>query len=153
MTKNSNTNNQWLCLVLGCGDVGFEVASSLKKRGMAAAVVEKDARMVEQLRLATGHDAYWGDFRSPEVLKQAGISRAEAVILTVPDFDTIRQTLEAINRLKKKLRINPAVIVRVEHEIEAFEAKRLGASDVVPSAQTIASAIVEKVRPRKSPVV
>lgn len=38
------------------------------------------------------------------------------------------------------------MIVRVEHEIEAMEAKRLGASDVVPSAQTIANAFVEKVK-------
>ncbi len=78
--------------------------------------------------------------------EQAGISRAEAVIITVPDFDAIKEALQSINRLKKKSRINPAVIVRVEHEIEAFEARRLGASDVVPSAQTIAHAIVEKVK-------
>jgi CPA2 family monovalent cation:H+ antiporter-2 len=146
---NSYMGGQRLHLVLGCGDVGFEVASRLKERGMAVAVVEKDAGKVKELRLAAGHDVYLGDFRRPEVLKQAGISRADAVILTVPDFATIRQALKAINSLKKELGINPAVIVRVVHEIEAEEAKRLGASDVVPSAQTIADALVDKIKPKK----
>ncbi len=151
MTKNSNANNQGLCLVLGCGDVGFEVAGRLKERGLAVAVVEKDARLFEQLRISTEHDAYLGDFRAPDVLKQAGISQVEAVIITVPDLDTIKETLQSINRLKKKLRINPVVIVRVEHEMEEAEVKALGASDVVSSTQTIAHAIVEKVNPRRSP--
>jgi len=139
---NSAKNNRGLSLVLGCGDVGFEVASRLRERGLA--VVEKDADKVEALRLTAGHDAHRGDFRSPEVLKQAGISQAEVVILTVPDFTIIRQTLEAISQLKKELGINPSVIALVRHEMEAVEVKRLGASEVVPLAQTIADAIVNK---------
>ena len=141
---NSAKNNRGLSLVLGCGDVGFEVASRLRERGLAVAVVEKDAGKVEALRLTAGHDAHRGDFRSPEVLKQAGISQAEVVILTVPDFTIIRQTLEAISQLKKELGINPSVIALVRHEMEAVEVKRLGASEVVPLAQTIADAIVNK---------
>ena len=143
---NSKVGGQRLYLVLGCGDVGFEVACRLKERGLRVVVVDKDARIVEHLKLVAGHDAFLGDFCLPEVLKQAGIARAEVVVLAVQEFSTTRKALDAINRLKAELEINPVVIARVGHEMEATEVKLLGASDVVPSAQTIANAIINKVK-------
>ena len=134
-----------LSLVLGCGDVGFEVACRLKERGLRVVVVDKDVRIVEALKWLAGHDAFLGDFCLPEVLKQAGIARAEAVVITIQEFSTTRKALGAIDRLKAELGINPAVIARVGHEMEAMEVKLLGASDAVSSVHAIANAIVGKV--------
>ena len=142
---NSKVGGQGLYLVLGCGDVGFEVACRLKERGLRVVVVDKDARIVEHLKLVAGHYAFLGDFCLPEVLKQAGIARAEVVVLAVQEFSTTRKALDAINRLKAELEINPVVIARVGHEMEATEVKLLGASDVVPSVQVFVDSLLKTV--------
>lgn len=78
MTKgNSNMGVQGLYLVLGCGDIGFTVASRLKCRDVEVAVIERNASKVEELRWH-GYAAFLGDFGSPEVLKSAGIGARES---------------------------------------------------------------------------
>ncbi len=125
-------------LVLGCGDVGFSVASRLKERGAELAVVDRDAKKIEQLK-EMGFSAFVGDFCLPKVLKDAGISRAEVVLLMVPDFRATERALGAINRLKTELKIDPVVVARVLDEAETAEAKRLGTSDALPSSQILAN--------------
>lgn len=44
------------------------------------------------------------------------------------------------------------MIASVGHEIEAVEAKQLGANVAVLSAQTIADALVDKIKPKKQKV-
>ncbi len=125
-------------LLLGCGDVGFSVASRLKNRGAELVVVDKDAKKIELLK-KMGYSAFVGDFFLPNVLKDAGISRAEVALLMVPDFHATERTLGAINRLKAELKIDPVVVARVLDEAETAEAKRLGASDALPSSQILAN--------------
>jgi len=48
-------------LVLGCGDVGFSVASRLKRRGAELVVVDKDAKKIEWFK-KMGYSAVLGDF-------------------------------------------------------------------------------------------
>jgi len=124
--------------VLGCGDVGFSVASRLKERGVELVVVDKDAKKTEQLT-KMGFSTFLGDFCLSEVLKHAGISRAEVVLLMVPDFRATERALGMINRLKIELKIDPVVVTRVLDEAEMVEAKRLGASDALPSSQILAN--------------
>lgn len=124
-------------LVLGCGDVGFAVASRLKCRDVVVAVIERDALKVEELR-GHGYEAFLGDFGSPEVLKSAGIEGAGIVIITVRDFPTIKRTLNAIGQLKNQLGISPLVLALVSDEVEVPEAKRIGADEALPSNQIIA---------------
>ncbi|MBA7501447.1 hypothetical protein ES706_00017 [subsurface metagenome] len=57
---NSNAGGRGLYLVLGCGDVGFGVASRLKCRDVEVAVIERDASKVEALRWH-GYAAFPGD--------------------------------------------------------------------------------------------
>jgi len=125
-------------LVLGCGDVGFSVAGRLKERGVELVVVDRDVKKTEQLK-EMGFSALVGDFCIPKVLKDAGISRAEVVLLMVPDFRATERALGTINRLKTELKIDPVVVTRVLDEAETAEAKRLGASDALPSSQILAN--------------
>ncbi len=133
-----------LYLVLGCGDVGFAVASRLTKRGAEVAVVDRDASKVEQLK-ELGYQAFLGDFSSPDVLRKAGIERAEAVLITARDFSMTKQALKAIKKLEIDLGIKPVVIARVSDEVEVPEAKRLGASDALPSMQILANSLLKVV--------
>ncbi|MBA7617936.1 manganese-dependent inorganic pyrophosphatase [subsurface metagenome] len=125
-------------LVLGCGDVGFSVASRLKKRGVELVVVDKNIEKIELFK-KMGYSAFVGDFCLLNVLKDAGISRAEVILLMVPDFRTTGRALGAINRLKAELKIDPVVVARVLDEAETVEVKRLGASDALPSSQILAN--------------
>jgi len=125
-------------LVLGCGDVGFSVASRLKRRGAELVVVDKDAKKIEWFK-KMGYSAFVGDFCLPDVLKDAGISRAEVVLLMIPDFRLTERALGAINRLKAELKIDPVVVARVLDESETAEVKHLGASDALPSSQILAN--------------
>ncbi|MBA7501431.1 Glutathione-regulated potassium-efflux system protein KefB [subsurface metagenome] len=128
---------QGLYLVLGCGDVGFVVASRLKCRDVEVAVIERDASKVEGLRWH-GYAAFLGDFSSPEVLKGAGIEGAGVVVITVRDFPTIKRALNAISQLKTQRGISPLVLTLVSDEAEVPEAKRLGADEALPSNQILA---------------
>jgi len=87
------------CLVLGCGDVGFAIAGRLKCRGAEVAIIERDADKVKQLKWLLDHTAVLGDFESPEVLRSAGIERAEAVIIAfyqiIADFALRRLELKS----------------------------------------------------------
>ena len=130
-------------LVLGCGDVGFSVASRLKERGVELVVVDKDDKKIEPLT-KMGFSTFMGDFCLSKVLKDAGISRAEVVLLMVPDFRATERTLGTINRLRTELKIDPVVVTRVLDEAETVEAKRLGASDAIPSSQILANFALSK---------
>jgi len=133
-----------LYLVLGCGDVGFAVVNKLKGLGIELAVIDHDAAKVEMLR-ELGYEAIKGDFGSPEVLRKAGIERAEAVLITARDFSATKQALKAIKKLEIDLGIRPVVIARVSEDSEVPEAKRLGASDALQSVQIFANHLLKTV--------
>jgi len=138
-----------LYLVLGCGDVGFAIASKLKCRCTEVAVIERNADKVEALRW-NGYSAFCGDFSSPDELKRAGIGRAEAVIITVRDFPTIERTPKAIGELKVQLGISLLVLALVSHKAEIKEAKRLGADEVLPFNQIITDFMIDRLSKLRS---
>lgn len=129
--------------MLGGGDVGFSVASKLKERGLELVVVDKDPKKIEWFG-KLGFGTFMGDFCLPNVLKEAGISRAEVVLLMVPDFRVTERALGTINSLKVGLGIDPVVVTRVLDEEETVEAKRLGVSDVLPSSQILANFAISR---------
>ena len=135
-------------LVLGCGDLGFEVASRLKEKGMEVVIVDKDEDKIEVLKPT--FRAFAGDFGSPEVLRGAGIGDVGVVIITMPGFSEVERALKAINQAKGKPWVMPLVLALIPHNYTEFEARRLGANDVVPSTQTLADAIVDKLERLKS---
>ena len=146
---NPNVGGRGLCLVLGCGDVGFAVASRLKCRDVEVAVIERDASKVEALRWR-GYAAFPGDFGSPDVLRSAGIGGAGAVIITVRDFPTIKRALNAINQLKAQLGISPLVLTLVSDKVEVPEARRLGADEALPSSQILADFALDRLEELKT---
>lgn len=128
---------------MGCGDVGFSVATELKGRGVEVVIIDKDTKRVDQLK-SMGYNTIVGDFGLPEVLRDAGIIQADMILIMVPDFSTVQHALGAINRLKTELKVDPVVVARVTDEIEIDEAKRLGASDALPSSQLLAKFAIDK---------
>ncbi|MEW6592712.1 MAG: DHH family phosphoesterase [Candidatus Hadarchaeota archaeon] len=128
-------------MILGCGDVGFSVASMLKREDVT--IVDRDARRVEQLR-KMGYQAFVGDFGVQEALKEAGFEKAEMILVLLRDFNSTLTALGSINSLKAELKVDPVVVVRVSDEAEVMEAKRMGASDALPTYQLLAKFAVGK---------
>ena len=111
-------------LVLGRGDVGFAVVSMLRCRATIT-IIERD-------------------FSSTEVLKRAGIERADTVIITVRDFPTTERTLKAISDIKARLGIKPHVLAVVSDEKEVLGAKKLGADEALPYSQVMADFVLAR---------
>jgi len=130
-------------LLLGCGDVGFAIANLLKGRGAELVVVDQSADKVEQLK-GMGYNALVGDFSRPEVLRQGEIDRAEVIMILTSNFQAVERALGAINQLKLELGIDPVIVVRVSDEKEVPEAKRLGATEALPSPEILANFTLQR---------
>lgn len=132
-------------LLLGCGDVGFEVANRMKEEDKEnIRIVEIDSRKVDQLK-ELGFDVFQGDFTEPEVLKEAGIERVEIVLVLTKDSEVAEQALGAINQVKLDLEIDPVVVTRVADSLERPEVRRYGAAKVLPSSEILADSIYRRV--------
>jgi nanoRNase/pAp phosphatase (c-di-AMP/oligoRNAs hydrolase) len=132
-------------LLLGCGDIGFTLASKLKDKGADLTIVEQSASKVDQLK-EMGYDAVKGDFSKPEILKRAGIKRAEVVLILTTDSKATERAIGAVNQLKLELKIDPIVVARVVDVMEAPEVKKLGATEVIPSSEILADFTFKKFR-------
>jgi len=131
-------------LVLGCGDVGFEVASRLREREKVT-VVDKNERSIGILKWA--FPAFVGDFGSPEVLQKAGIKDAQIVIIATSNPFEVRRALEAIHQTKAE----PLVLTLVPHD--EGRVRELGASEVVPVVQTLADVVIDELEKLKNRVL
>ncbi len=104
-------------VLVGWGRVGKLIANALSEQGIAYVVAESNKESVELLR-ATGIPAVWGDATEPEVLIQAHIREARALVIATPETLQVRKMVETASAL------NPAISVVVRsHNVE--EAKRL----------------------------
>jgi nanoRNase/pAp phosphatase (c-di-AMP/oligoRNAs hydrolase) len=133
-------------LVVGCDDFGFSIAEALRSRGMETVVVEGDKARVDHLR-NLGYrekEVVLGDPSSPEVLERAGLERAEVVLIMLPDYPKTEKVLRTINGLRGKLRADPVIVARVLDEACAEDVKALGASDVFPVNQLLATSALER---------
>ena len=79
-------NAQRLAIVAGYGPVGRMVAHQLERAGFEIAIVELNLGTIET-QLGLDKRVVYGDVRDRETLKKAGIERADALILAVPDED------------------------------------------------------------------
>jgi Kef-type K+ transport system membrane component KefB len=114
-------------VIAGFGPVGRAIADRLIVAGVSIVIVELNPSTVErQSRLGKRRIVY-GDVTNPEVLESAGVSRAAAVILTIPDEQT---TLRACRECR---RLNPGAFIAVRTAFLSgmFQATQLGADHVV----------------------
>jgi CPA2 family monovalent cation:H+ antiporter-2 len=91
-------------IITGFGRVGRSVAEALSRREFPFVLVESDDRRVQQARKA-GLPVIYGDASQAVVLGAAGVSRARALLVTVPAFADVRGIVEATRRLQPALPI------------------------------------------------
>lgn len=135
-------------LVIGGGKVGRATAKSLKARGVAVHVVEKN-RNLEAKIAGIPDQVFIGDAADREVLERAGIANAPSILLTTHD-DAMNVYLTVYCR-----RLNPEarILTRVTHQRNVEAIQRAGADFVLSYASLGVQAIFAIIRGRDATVL
>lgn len=123
-------------IIAGYGPVGRCVAEQLDKTGIDYTIVDINPKTVEtQVRL--GKRAVYGDITNPAVLESAGIHRAEALILTIPDEEAALRACYVARRLAPDV----LIVARTNYLSKGMLATELGADHVTVEELATAEAM------------
>lgn len=133
-------------LVMGGGTVGQAATEALKKRGVPVHLVERDPTVARRME-GVADKVFVGDAANRQLLEEAGIMQAPAVLLTTNDDATNVYLAVYCRRLNPELRI----ISRVTHQRNVASIRRAGA-DLVLSYDALGVETLSALA-RKRPIV
>jgi len=113
-------------VIVGSGRVGRHISEVLTQLQVPRLVVEVDPVKIEVLR-KLGVPALFGDAASSEILDHAGLERARALVITLPDDAAARAAVMAARARAPQLRI----IARASTWAGAQRLREAGADDIV----------------------
>lgn len=102
-----------LVVLVGYGRVGRYISENIQKAHIDLVVVDENRERVEMLR-ENGFHAIAGDASYAEVLQEAAIEKARAMVIAVPDPFEARRILETARELKPDIK----VLVRAHNDEE-----------------------------------
>ncbi len=120
-------------IIAGFGPVGRALADRLAVRDVPFVVVELNAKTVER-QATLGRPIVYGDISNREVLEQAGIHKAEAIFLTVPDDEA---TLHACYAIRE---VNPRIFIAARTKFLSGKVAALGLGADVVTVEEVATA-------------
>jgi CPA2 family monovalent cation:H+ antiporter-2 len=125
-------------IVGGYGRTGRAVARALREANVPFVVVDVNHALLADMT-AGGFSGIWGDITSDEILRAAHVERAQMLLLTMPDQNTVHVAIVQARGL------NPAIsiIARAAREQHLGELRNLG---VVAAVQAEFEGGVEMVR-------
>ncbi|HZM51797.1 MAG TPA: cation:proton antiporter [Vicinamibacteria bacterium] len=113
-------------VVVGAGRVGSRIVDVLGRMSVSRLVVESDATRVEDLQKA-GVPVLYGDAGNSEILDHAGLGRARALVVTIPDDPAAGLAVAAARRIAPSL----PIVARASEAAGVKELAKLGADDVI----------------------
>jgi voltage-gated potassium channel len=114
-------------IVCGYGRHATELAQELNKQGISFVIIENNPDKLNVLSTETPYLYVEGDCTLDEVLEEAGIKRAAAIVITLPDdADNMFITLSA-----RQINPNLRIICRANNEADEIKIKRAGADHTV----------------------
>lgn len=113
-------------VIVGYGRVGCHIEEVLAELAIPRLVVEVDAQRVETLN-ARGAPSLFGDAANSEVLNHAGLERARALVVTLPDQSNCERVVAAARRMAPAL----PIIARAATEAGVKQLAALGAQHVI----------------------
>lgn len=113
-------------IIAGYGLVGRAVADELRKTNVTSTIIEMNPSTVKKQHLM-GRAIVFGDASSPEILEIAGIHEADALILTIPDEESVLRACRTAREMRPEL----PIIARTNFVSQGILAASLGASGVV----------------------
>jgi monovalent cation:H+ antiporter-2, CPA2 family len=114
-------------ILVGYGRVGHLIGDMLEVHGIPYIAVDSDANVVAVAR-REGKPAYFGDASRAEFLKNCGIERARAVVVTMDAPQKAEQVVELV----RELRPDVTLVARARDSEHARALYRLGVTDAVP---------------------
>ena len=124
-------------VVVGYGPVGRNLCRILRDSGITPVVVENNIDTVRKLR-ADGKPAVHGDAAQAEVLREAGLERAEALLLTTPSIPA-REVTPIARSVNSGIRI----LANTAFLSEARALRKLGVAEVFSGEREVALAMSE----------
>jgi Trk K+ transport system NAD-binding subunit len=131
-------------LILGCGNVGYAVACTLRDKNVAFHVVERN-EVVRERSASLGGELFIGDAADLGVLMRAGLAEAPSAVITTND-DAMNIYLTVYCR-----RLNPSlrIVSRITHERNLEAIHRAGADFVLSYASLGAESIFAMLQDRE----
>ena len=123
-------------VLVGWGRVGKHIATDLQARGVPFVVAESNREFVEALR-AGGVPAVWGDATEAQVLIQAHVKHARALVIATPETVHVRAMVAVARTLNPGIE----VIVRSHNVSEAELLERDGTGTVFVGERELARAM------------
>jgi CPA2 family monovalent cation:H+ antiporter-2 len=118
-------------IIAGFGIPGRFIAELLDFHELPYSVIEQNPSIVER---CTKVPMVFGDARSEDVLKQAGIEKATMMAITIPLESVVHEIIAVAKRMKPDVKI----AARVNYTSAGLKAQQLGAEHVVIGEQLIA---------------
>ena len=119
-------------IVIGYGPAGRQVSEALRDNGLVPGIIELNPDAIHRAR-DMGLRIHIGDATSSDVLTHAGVPDTLAVIVTVPDPRTARDTIAAVRALAPQAHL----IVRSRFQRACQDLKDAGATTVVDEENTV----------------
>ena len=113
-------------VIVGCGRVGRHIAETLGRLTIPRLVVEADPARLDKLR-ELGVPVLYGDASSSEILDHAGLARARALVITLPDDAAALAVAAIVKKDAPELRM----VARASTWDGARRLKAAGVHDVV----------------------
>ncbi len=114
-------------VVVGFGVNGRNVTRALASLGVPHVVVDLNGAAIREITGAGG-GAVYGDATREAVLAAAGVERARALIVAVPDAAATRQVVAVARRLAPDV----TILARTRYVLEVDPLEKLGADQVIP---------------------
>ena len=127
-------------IVVGCSRVGVTIAQSLESEGHSVVVVDRSRENLQKLGRSFSGITVVGSGFAPEVLKEAGIGRAD-VLLAVTDSDNANIVCAQV---AKKLFNLERVFARIYDPARAATYQKMGV-EIISETQLVVNALKEKV--------
>lgn len=113
-------------IIAGYGLVGRAVADELKKMNITSTIVEMNPSTVKR-QAGLKRPIIFGDIASADILEHAGIHEADALILTIPDEESVLRACRQARAMQPEI----PIIARCNFVSQGVLAAGLGASGVV----------------------
>ncbi len=127
-------------IVVGCSRVGVTIAQSLESEGHSVVMVDRSRENLQKLGRSFSGITVVGSGFAPEVLKEAGIERAD-VLLAVTDNDNANIVCAQV---AKKLFNLEKVFARIYDPARAATYQKMGV-EIISETQLVVDALKEKV--------
>jgi trk/ktr system potassium uptake protein len=131
-------------IVIGCGRVGSQVAKNLDAEGWEVVAIDEDEEVLNRLGETWGGGFIVGHAMDLDVLREAGIEDADAVVIATNGDNT---NLVVGQLAQRRFKV-PTVIVRILDPARAALYENLGLEIICPTRtaiETLTNRVLETV--------